>query len=255
MRLPVKEKFMKFGDFAWTGSGPRGDVSVGVEYKKLDELIGRITDKTLVTHQLPGMLKRYQYSYLLIEATIQPNKHSGLEKFKPFKSRNNKSLGMFLPTRAAITYPMLQRYLFSLEHACVETHPERRIRVRFSSGLADTVGFLSALYGWWQKPWSSHKSAFTLPAREDNHPTNVGFILGTPTVFRRMVSCLPGIGWARSAAVAKYFKARTLDGRLRKLRRAGIKEWAEITTTDRNGRSRRIGLKLAKRIHQELYGR
>jgi len=245
---------MKFGDFAWTGNGPHGEVSVGIEYKKLDELIGRVSDKTLVTHQLPGMLKRYKYSYLLIEATIRPNKHSGLEKFKPFKSTNGKDLGMFLPTRAAITYPMLQGYLFSLEHAYVKSHPERRIRVRFSSGLPDTVGFISALYWWWQKPWPSHKSTFTLPAQEDNHPTNIGFMLGTPTVFRRMVSCLPSIGWARSVAVAKAFRRATLDKSLRALSRADIKAWSEITTTDRKGNKRRIGVKTAKRIHKALRG-
>lgn len=239
LRLPVRERLMKFGDFAFTGNGPAGEVRVGIEYKTIDDLLDCMKSKRLVTHQLPGMLKRYTYAYLLIEGCVRPNKYSGLEKFKQFKSYSGKGMGMFFSTRAPISYPMMQRYLFTLENVC-------GIRVRFTSDKMDSAGFVSALYGWFQKPWGSHHSHLSLPAREDNHPTNVRFILGTPSVVRRMASCIPGIGWARSSAVARKFK--TVSGMLE----ATIATWSEITTTDRNGRSKRIGLKTAKRIHEAL---
>lgn len=241
MRLPIREKRMKFGDVAFTGSGRRGEVSIGIEYKTMDDLLACISDKRLVTHQLPGLLRTYTYAYLLIEGVVRPNKHSGLERFKKFKSSTGRDMGMFFPVRAPITYPMMQRYLFTLENLC-------GVRVRFTADRSDTVGYVAALYGWWQKPWGKHHAHLSLPSREDNHPTNIRFILGTPSVVRRMASCIPGIGWARSKAVARAYPSVSsmLD--------ASIQQWASITTVDRHGNKRRIGLKTARRIHKALRG-
>lgn len=234
-RLPVKVRRLHFGDMAFLGAGPDGKlVPVGVEYKKLDDLLQCIVSKRLVTHQLPGMMKDYRFSYLLIEATVRPDKDSSIETFNLFKTRGRKvrELGAFEPTFSRISYSMMQKYLMTIENI-------GGVRVRFSSCRDDTLGFLAALYHWWQKPWDKHHSHLALPSYEDSHPRRVEVMFRRPSVLQRVAGCLPGIGRNRAVAVATRFRsvAAMVD--------AKEKDWQGIEG---------IGEKTAKAVHRALRG-
>lgn len=236
LSLPAVPKRMKFGDFAFRGQGPSGEVRVGIEYKKLSDLTSCIIDKRLTGHQLPGLMRRYQYRYLLINATIRPSSTSGLECFSLFRSRRGSELGAFSLTRSPITYPALQKYLFTLENLA-------GVRIRFVSCRADAIGYIAALYHWWQKPWATHGSHLALPAWEDGTPgPEIEWLFRKHSKFRRMASSIPGIGFSRSISVVKKFRCPE------RAIRASETAWANLTTTDRNGKKRRLGLKTAKVI-------
>jgi ERCC4-type nuclease len=70
--LPTELMFMEFGDIAWTGRGENGTaVQVGIELKKLPDLLTSLRDGRLPNHQVPGMLKKpegaYDYGWLIVE--------------------------------------------------------------------------------------------------------------------------------------------------------------------------------------------
>lgn len=155
MRLPVEKKWMRFGDVVFPGVGPSGPITVAVEYKKLGDLLACIMDKRILK-QIRGMKLEYDYCYLLIEGVVRPDKDSGLECFCLFRSKKGKEIGVFNPVFARLTYPMMQRYLMTMENFY-------DVRVRMTSTKADTIGYLAALYGWWQKPWKKHRAHLGKP--------------------------------------------------------------------------------------------
>lgn len=199
LSLPVKTKTLPFGDIEFHGNGPTSRVRVGIEYKKLSDLLACIVDKRLVSHQLPGMLRRYSYSYLLVEGVVRPARDSSLECLLVRHSdRTGRDVAFFNTVYSALTYSQMQKYLFTLENLA-------GVRVRFTSTQADTLGYLASLYHWWQKPWGKHHAHLSLPSREDSHPARIEAMFRRPSVLRRIASCLPGVGWTRSRAIARRF--------------------------------------------------
>jgi ERCC4-type nuclease len=232
LRLPVRLKQMRFGDIAWTGLGPDGPLSLGIEYKKYDELLACIIDKRLVSHQIPGLVSSYDRRYLLIEGIARPYRDSSIERFVPFKDRRGDDYGRWHPAFSAITWAMVEKYCATLQEVA-------EVRVRFTSCRAETIGYIAAHYAWWQKPWEKHHAHLALPSREDSHPRRLEVLFRRPSVLRRIASCLPGVGWHKSELVSKRFK--TVSAMVD----AGREDWLDIEG---------IGSKTATAIHRALRG-
>lgn len=227
-------KHMRSGDVAFMGLGPNGPARVGIEFKKLDDLIQCIVSKRLVTHQLPLMMKDYDYRYLLIDATVRPSRDSSIEVFSMFKTKGKREreLGAFEPCFSSISYSMMQKYLMTIENI-------GDVGVRFSSGRADTIGYITASYHWWQKPWEKHHAHLAVPSFEDSHPRRIEVMFRRPSVLHRVASCLPGIGRTRGLAVAARFRSVSA------MVAASEKDWLKIEG---------IGAKTARAIHRALRG-
>lgn len=229
--LPVKIKQMRYGDISFFGNGPSGRVRVGVEFKTLSDLLTCIVDKRLASHQLPGLVKTYPYRYLLVEGSITPRSDSSLLglQFLYTDKRGRETFG-FSPVYSSVAYPQLQKYLFTLENLA-------NVRVRFTSTRADSIGYIAALYNWWQKDWAKHHSHLALPSQIDDHPRQIAILFRRPSILRRVASALPGIGWTRSKAVASAFQS--VSGMVS----ASKEEWLAIPG---------IGVKTAEAIHKAL---
>lgn len=231
LSLPVKSRRLEYGDLAFRGQGPKGITRIGIEYKKLGDLLACIVDKRLVSHQMPGLLRSYSYVYLLVEGVVRPSPDSSLECLLVRHSdRTGRDVAFFNTVYSALTYSAMQRYLFTLENLA-------GVRVRFTSTQADTLGYLSALYHWWQKPWGKHHAHLALPAREDSNPRRAEAMFRRPSVLRRIASCLPGVGWTRSRAIANRF--RSVSGMVD----ASEKDWLGIEG---------VGPRTAAAIHKAL---
>lgn len=234
MCLPVKLKQMRYGDISFFGNGPKGRTKIGVEFKTLSDLLSCIVDKRLSSHQLPGLVKSYPYRYLLIEGVVTPRGDSSLLglRFLYQDKRGNDTYG-FGSVYSAVAYPQLQKYLLTLENLA-------NVRVRFTSTRSDTIGYIASLYNWWQKPWSKHHSHLALPSHIDDHPREISRLFRRPSVLRRVASALPGIGWTRSAAVARAFPS------VARMVKARKEQWLAIPG---------IGVKTAEAICKALEGK
>lgn len=231
--LPVKIKQLKFGDIAFFGNGPQGRTRVGIEFKTLSDLLTCIVDKRLSSHQLPGLVKTYQYRYLLVEGCVSPRTDSSLYGLRfLYRDKRGRDTFGFDPVFSAVAYPQLQKYLFTLENLA-------NVRVRFTSTRADSIGYIAALYNWWQKDWTKHSSHLALPSHIDDHPRDISRMFRRPSVLRRVASALPGIGWTRSQSVAARFKSVAV------MVKASEQDWLSIPG---------IGVKTATAICKALEG-
>lgn len=182
--MPAKIARLQYADAAFTGHGPTSSrVLVGIERKTVSEILTAMRDAhgRFTGHQLPGLLRRYDYVYLLVEGST----------FCAADGILASHTGGYMPQR--VTYESYTRFLISLA-------VKGTLFVEHTDNLRSSVYFLHALYGWWQKPYASHKSIFKVEAVAPDHA-----ILDERTVRRQTFAQFPGVGWERSKRVSKYF--------------------------------------------------
>ncbi len=179
---PAKVKRLAYADCAFRGRGPHAStVAIGIERKTVSEILTAMRDAhgRFTGHQLPGLLRRYDYVYLVVEG----------DSF--IAADGILALGGYTPNRTM--YESYKRYLISLA-------VKGTLFVECTSNKRETVHFLHALYGWWQKPYASHKSIFKVEAVAPD-----AAILDERTVRRQTFAQFPGVGWERSKRVSKAF--------------------------------------------------
>lgn len=99
----------------------------------------------------------------------------------------------------------------------------------------DTLRFLVSAYRWWTDRALDQHTSHLAPQRAG------GFL--PVSEFRRTVMVFPGVGLKSSRAVEEAFK-----GSLRRACQASVEEWAGIATKDKQGRTKRLGNKVAAEI-------
>ena len=80
--LPVEETTLDAGDVAFSGRGEKGkEVLVGIEYKRLSDLISSLRTERLQGHQLVAMSEAgFDYSWLLIEGELLYDSRGRLQR-------------------------------------------------------------------------------------------------------------------------------------------------------------------------------
>lgn len=223
MHVPVEVKRITFGDFRFDGSGPKGTCTVGIERKKVRDVLCSIEDGRFAAHQLPGLIETYDYVYLIVEgrATVDA---SSLDLIEPYGDTGRGRPYRLGPSHN-IPYRQFDNYLNSIS-------TQSSCRVKRSTSPAETIMQLVDLYHWFQKPWSQHQSLKVLR----KEPPKFSFF--TPSVRQLVASCLPGIGYEKSMAVAQKFPTIT------EMVLATPRQWMEVPG---------IGDTLARRITKLLF--
>lgn len=208
--LPLEKAKLEFGDLMFMGNGPDGEVSIGLEFKKIRDLLNSVRTKRLVGHQLVGV-QSYDFRYLLVEGEWRASEQ-GLVTLRAGRT-------IWKPAPGRMSSSELDKTLIGL--------PLRAgTLVWQTSSRKDTIRWLTSLYrNWTDKPWDSHTSHVAIY----RPPTLVPI-----SDFRTTVSTLPGIGTKMSKAVEAHF-----HGNFRELVKAPIHEWGKIEG---------IGMKTAERI-------
>lgn len=185
---PAVLERLEFGDVLFVGNNKTGPVEVGIELKKVPDLLESIMSGRLMGHQVPGMVRYYDVRYLIVEGVYRASNRDGLvEVWRGHWMRG-------LPT---MTYSALDRMLITLEQMA-------GFHVRRTSNSAETVQAINDLFRWWQKQWSSHKSHLAFDRSHDVPPDRN--LLKKPTLCEQVANLLPGIGWRKSHDVAKVFR-------------------------------------------------
>ena len=224
----VAETTLPYGDVAFTGKGEQGkSVEVGVEFKKLEELVQALKTERLQGHQLLGMHHAYDFRYLLIEGELLYDrkghllKRVGRREFKPIPGMG--------------VYELLKRvHVLWLRGGLMPIWTPNRRHTLMQLDVLHKVWTDKAL-----DEHTSHLAIYQPPA------------LVQISQFRQTVSTLPGIGLRVSLAVEKYFKR---EGRasLRRAFNGDLNTWAAVEIVDKKGKTRKLGHKIAERIQEAL---
>lgn len=224
-RIPYKLTRLEYGDVAFTGNGPNGmDIPIGIEVKKVRDVLNCITDGRFAGHQLPGLVENYARIWLVVEGAYTVDHSTGL-----LVSRRGRRLEPVACGTRQFMYRDLSNWLTTIE---IKTG----IRIRRTSGRVETARVCADLHSWWtNKAWDEHRSHL---AFDEPFPDHVPLV--RPNLVRRVAKELVGIGWKKSGAVAGKFTS------VRAMCRAREKDWIEIEG---------IGEGLAGKIVAELDGK
>jgi ERCC4-type nuclease len=218
--LEVSHTRLDSADCAWSGCGPDStSVMIGVERKKLGDLINSMKDRRLSGRQLREMWQTYDYVFLTVEGVWRPGPGGEIEELRgrdwvPCFSRGYGA--------SMISYRQVTSYLTTLEMC-------GGVVVRRTSSEIETAAMWASLYHWWQKPWADHRShdqlyhPVTLPNKnhgskwadphshdeeyedlQGNHRGRVVAGVENPTTAWRWASDLPGVD-RRAKGVAEFF--------------------------------------------------
>lgn len=230
------------GDVAFTGNGPSGPITIGVEVKSLSDLLSSIEDGRLRARQIPDMIAAFDVRWLLYYGTYRccpstgslqvPSRRDptsgrcGWEDYK-FGGRTSKRV---------VPYAYLESFLAS------PSLTNTRVHVKHCYDLAECARWIGVLHHIWQKPYSSHSSMQAFDTSAD-----LGLMpLLSPHLKQRArtIATFPGVSYQRAVAIARAFAS------LRDLFNCTEEELAEvqIPTKDGKGKARRLGKVLARSI-------
>lgn len=220
MGLEVESTRLPFGDLAWEGRGAKGrPVSIGVEFKQVGELVQSLRSERFQGHQLPGMRREYDHSWLLIEGELLYNKKGQLLR------RRGRRETALLPGQMSVG-ELLKR-LFVL-HLCGGVNPVLVPTRR------DTLQAIEALYRTWTD------------TDLDKHKSHLGIYAAPPLLpisnTRSVLKQFPEVGMQLSLAAEREFQT------VQNAANASVEEWAALETIDDTGKPRRLGRKAAERI-------
>jgi ERCC4-type nuclease len=224
--LGVKTKLdhLPYGDYCFVGNGPAGPgmAFVGVERKRIKDLLSSMRTGRLHGHQLPGMTGHYDFCYLIVEGIVRRNPENGLLEMGVSGSWREVTVGS-------------SRFMAdTLEHFLCTTELTQ-VTVRRTSGARESAEQLVSLYHYWNnKLWSEHKSLKVIYT-----PPNPVVACGELPLVRRWAKELHGVGYEKSMAVADRF------GSGRVLACAPVQEWVKIPG---------IGMGIAERAVKEICG-
>lgn len=229
---------LDFADACFEGQGPDGLVLVGIERKRLSDILKCIDDGRLAGHQLVGMRPMYRFRFLLIEGVWRPSK-DGLLLEEHVKQDGRVYWGPERP-QGRVMYHKLRRYLFSVAMSGVI--------VIYTRDITHTAYDIVELYHWFQKRWRDHKSmlemhrgyAWQYQTRHTDELMMIPTMERKPPLVRRWAAELNGIGVKLSEDAQRVFKTP------RELADADESDWMNVPG---------VGMKMAKEIVGEILGR
>jgi ERCC4-type nuclease len=216
---------LDFGDVMFLGSGPQGDVVIGIEHKTVGDVLSCIMDGRFAAHQLPGLKDSYHYSYLMVEGRTRQDKHGLLWWFHEAKRKWIQPQGG--SQRKPLSMEAWDQWLNSMAI-------QGGITVIHTETKKQSAARIKTLARWWAKSWDKHSSLKVF-----NEASRITAPLTKVSTRRLIAAQLPGVGWERSAAISRHFPT-VLDMCL-----ATPKDWEAIPG---------VGKKLAQSITEELNG-
>lgn len=206
--LPLQLDKLDGGDLMFLGRGPNdSEVTVGVEFKKVRDLLSSIRSKRLPGHQLHE-LQPYDFRFILVEGEWKHD-DSGLVTMRSRYKDWAPVPGSF--SASELDKTLLGFVLRGGIHYVEETTTRR-----------ETVRWITSLY-----------RNFTDVAWDD-HTSHTGVyrpaMLTKPSLFRNFIMGVPGIGVKTSRAVESYF-----DAKPRRAIAARADVWEQITGIGKKG--------------------
>lgn len=192
--IPAVLGRIAFGDISFMGRGEGGSpVTIGVEVKQVSDVLKCITDGRFAGHQLPGLIESYDQIWLLIVGLWRSGMNGVLQTRKG-KEWHDAATGM-----RRFMYADLATWLLTIQ-------TRGGIGVVRCTDWNEATLWLSSLYNWWHKGIDDHKSHLALHNPNGSGQFSDRAILSRPSILRMVAAQLPGIGFEKSAEVARLFE-------------------------------------------------
>lgn len=189
LKVPVVVQRLESADFAFEGQGPKGTCLVGVERKRVGELLQSIQSGRFEGEQLPKMMREYdQHIWLIVEGVWRPNPQTGVLEEGLRGGWRELRMGA-----GGFAFCQLDNFLTSMQ---ARVH----LKVKYANTVEDTAWIVKGMWQWYRKPWGQHKSGLVIYT-----PPPPAALFFKPNLVRRWAKELNGIGWEKSAAVAAKF--------------------------------------------------
>jgi ERCC4-type nuclease len=180
-------KHLSAGDFCFAGEGPKGPALIGIERKRIKDVLSSIRTGRL-SEQLVRMLNYYDYSFLVLEGTFRTNWHSGILEDKYGRDYSpvyvGKSTFLGLELESALT-------------SILSATPVRYLRTRSDR---ETVEWLISLNHAFSSPWDKQLSKVTAIHQQEQYAT-----VGKASTIRRVTNSLSGLGWEKSGTLEQNY--------------------------------------------------
>lgn len=183
---------LEFGDVMLTGHGPNAStISVGVEVKSVSDLLSSISTGRLGGHQIPGMLKSYDHSWLLVYGVVRAGNDNSLEV-----QGRNKTWRKFHIGKRPVPWSYLEGFLLT----ATLISP---LRIKWCYDYDEAAMWLAVLDRWLDKPWDKHRglSVFDTSGETAAPPGSDP----TEAQIAKTAASLPNIGWDRAWKAAQHF--------------------------------------------------
>jgi len=185
---PKRMERLEYGDFAWLGRGPNGPEMVGVERKKISDLVASMESGRLSGHQLLGLTTAYDRVYLLVEGEWRPRQPDGILEIYTHKRWHPYDYG----SRRYMARD-IYNFINSLVAACGLMYWKTDTPWQTAHWIADT-------YTWWQKEWERHRSF-----QKAHVPPPQYAQLRPPIPIVRVAMAFTGVGYDKARALSKVF--------------------------------------------------
>lgn len=237
--IACEKSHLPYADACFEGHGPEGLVGVGVERKRISDIIACIDDGRFTGHQRLGMAQMYKFLFLIIEGYWRPDTTNGILMEGHPKRDGTLVWSPYRPGGRVVMYRKLRRYLFSMSLGGVI--------VCYSRDIHQTAYDICELYHWFQKRWLDHKSLLAMHRgyfwQQDGRTDQLMAIptmSRKPSLVRRWAAELKGVGVSLSEDAERVFKTPMA------LATADELDWLRIP---------KIGIAKAQSIVKEIGGR
>jgi ERCC4-type nuclease len=232
--VPSKLTRLTSGDASFLGYGPDGHTTIGVERKKLRDLINSMTTGRLSGVQLVNMARHYQYFYIVLEGIWRINtKTEILEDWKRGKWSKVK-LG-----DRVFTGRELHNFCNTLSIVC-------KIPIVRTGTAKHTALWLGDVWHWWQKRWGDHRSH---RAKHMQPGIQIDVSTSRLNLVARVAQEMQGVGAVRANAIGKAFNS------IHDLVRAGAEDIAAVPVSTRSdGAVVHVGPVVAQRVVEQIQG-
>jgi ERCC4-type nuclease len=228
---------LPFGDVAFMGRGEKGaPLFIGMELKRISDLIASLASDRLAGHQLPGLVPGgdggYDRAWLIVEEDWTHDESGRVVRWKGKQKR-------VIP--GAPQAADLEKRLFTLE-------TRGGLHIRHSARREDTIRFIATYYRCWtDKDLDQHKSHLAI------HAPDMDSTLTRPvSKFRKgLVGLVDGIGREMSLAIEKHprvFNPETKQGSMRRLMLLNVNDLAAVEVVDGSGKTKKLGTSRAQKI-------
>lgn len=200
---------LEFGDVMLTGHGPNPDkpLTVGVEVKSVSDLLSSIETKRLAGHQIPGLVRSYDHSWLLIHGAARPGADNYLEVNRHGRWQH------FHLGRKPVPWSYLQGFLLTAQLFSP-------IRVQWVYNEEEAAKWIAVFDKWLSKKWDRHSALKVFnEAGAQAAPPGADPV---ETQMAKVLAQLPGVGWTRAWNAAKQFES------LEEALSAPASEWEKI---------------------------
>lgn len=222
--IPVELTTLPSADAAFIGRGP-GDVPVlvGIERKRISDLLQSISSGRLVAGQLPQLVKQYDECWLLVEGNFIVDGQGVL--MRPGRGGHHTPYQLGKKQYLARD---LYKFLLTLEHCA-------GVRVQQTRDPEESAAWLASLYRWWtDKALDQHRAHLSMDRARD------AVLLRDLTLVERWAAELPGVGMERALAVGTAFPSALI------MACADESSWRQIP-----GIGKTLATRIVDAIHRE----